>query len=204
MSSIQVPIHINGHRREITLIYLDQHGYGVTGRASGLAYLHRVRQFPTRDFRDTEDFYLQRVLPEATRRLADELGGRTFDVVFSPPSSRQDATPYLAAIKQRLDAARDWTERFRRVGDGRAGVLRSCDAVRAATVFTPDESIAEVHSVLMVDESYSDGATACAMLTLLRQNGLSQDAEFVVAAPLWVVPRPPRDSALKDSVGSLQ
>ena len=204
MASDQIPIHMDGQREEIALIYLDKHGHGAEGRRSGLAYLHRVRQFPSLDFSQDEAFYLKHVVPQATRGLAEQLEGRTFDVVFSPPSSRDDARPYREAIKQRLAPAQDWTDRFRRVADMRAGLSQSCDAVRDATEFTPDPRIGDVRSVLMVDESVATGVTACAMLTLLRQNGLSLEAEFVVAAPLWIVPKPPGEATTKDSGGPLR
>ena len=110
--------------------------------------------------------------------------------MLRPPSTRDDAVPYQRAVTDELRIPRDWSENLTRNVDVRAGHTRSCDALYSALAFVAPAEISEVQSVLMVDESFTYGTTACAVWRRLLEAGLSSACEFAVAAPLRIIPDP--------------
>lgn len=189
MSNETLSITIGEVQRSFELIYISRHGYGVPG-TSELALFHRVRQFPSRDWSQTTQDYETRVLPLAIPMFVNALTGRKFDVVLRPPSTRDDAVPYQRAVTEALRIPRDWSKDFTRIVDVRAGCTRSCDALYSALSFVAPAEISEVESVLMVDESFTYGTTACAVWRRLLEAGLPSACNFTVAAPLRIIPSP--------------
>ncbi len=189
MSNETLSITVGGVQRSFELIYISTHGHGVAG-TSELAHFHRVRQFPSMDWSERTKDYETRVLPLAVSLFVDALAGRTFDVVVRPPSARDDAVPYQRAVTEALRIQWDWSKNLTRNFDVRAGHTRSCDALYSALAFVAPPEISEVKSVLMVDESFTYGTTACAVWQRLLEAGLSSACEFTVAAPLRIIPDP--------------
>ncbi len=189
MSTESLSVMVGGEQRSFELIYISTHGYGIAGK-SELAHFHHVRQFPSMDWRKITKDYETRVLPRAISLFVDALAGRSFDVLLRPPSTRDDAVPYHRAAAEELKIPRDWSENLTRDLDVSAGQTRSCDALYSALAFIAPAEISEVRSVLMVDESFTYGTTACAVWRRLLEAGLSFKCEFTVAAPLRIIPDP--------------
>jgi hypothetical protein len=190
MTTETISLVVDGTERSATLIYIDRHGHGISGGTSALAYLHRVRQLPSRDWRDVAGQYESQVLPRAIALLATELKGRRFDAAFRPPSSRDDALPYLTVLLDSLAIARDWSACFNRQDDVKAGIVRSCEALYHAMTFTAPPDLSTARSILMVDDSFTDGTTVCAVWRHLLEAGLSLDCSVTIAVPLRIIPTP--------------
>lgn len=192
MATTTVSLHLPRGAHDVELVYVDAYGHGVSGGTTGLVFLHRVRQLGEQHpwVRANEQYYHERVRPKAASTLAGYLRGRRFDAVLAPPSRRGDAVTYLDAIVEELGPVQDWTACFSRHEGASAGTLRSCEALYDALTFVPRESITGRSAVLMVDESFSSGTTACAVLRHLVDAGLPRECQFTVAAPLWVRPKP--------------
>ena len=189
MPTETVSITIGGEPRSVELIYISKHGHGTAG-TSALAYLHQVRQFPSMDWNEKAEHYQTHVLPRAISLFVGALEGRRFDVVLRPPSTRDDALPYLKSVAEALRIPRDWSAALTRNEDVRAARTGSCDAVYGALAFAVPGYISEVRSLLMVDESFTHGTTACAVWRRLLDAGLSSSCEFTIAAPLRIIPDP--------------
>jgi hypothetical protein len=190
MATATIPLALPHGLRHIELVYIDAYGHGVAGRTTGLVYLHRVRHFgadhPLVHAAASEYTLL---LPMSTKTLAEYLAGRHFDAILAPPSSRRDLAPYLDAIVAALRPPEDWTELFARREGASAGSTASCQAMYESLALKSQESIAGAGAVLMVDDSFSSGTTACAILRRLIDAGLPEECQFTVAAPLWVRPK---------------
>jgi hypothetical protein len=189
MAASTINLNLGSQTYAAEFIYVDEYGPGVSkpGTTTGLAYLHRVRQLGP-DYPGSElakHHYYSRVERVASEMLASYMNGRKFDAVLSPPSRRADAEPYRKAILAAVGAP-DWTPAFSRASGASAGETPSCDEIFRALTFSPPSGIGAVRSVLMVDDVLASGTTACAVLRHLRAAGMSADAAFVVAAPLWV------------------
>ena len=189
MPNETLSLTIGGVQRSFELIYISMHGYGVAG-TSKLALFHHVRQFPSKDWSQKTQEYKTCVLPLAIPLFVNALAGRTFDVVLRPPSTRDDALPYQKAVTEALRIPRDWSKDFTRIVDVSAGRSRSCEALYNALSFVAPAEISEVESVLMVDESFTYGTTACAVWRRLLEAGLPSACNFTVAAPLRIIPDP--------------
>lgn len=192
MAKTTVSVLLPHGARELELVYVDAYGYRVTGATTGLVFLHRVRQLGERNswVQHNAQHYRDHVQPAAAKALADYFKGRRFDAVLAPPSRRRDVLPYFEALVEELGPLEDWTDCFARADGTSAGSTRSCESLYHALTFVPRPSIVHASAVLMVDESFSSGTTACAILRHLLDAGLPDQCRLTVAAPLWVSPKP--------------
>ena len=184
-----IRVRFDSEQRDIELLFVDRYVQNLTTRPTGLVYLHRVRQLGLDNdwVQANKKFYGSDVLPKASAELAELVRGRQFDAIFSPPSRRKDALPYRRAILDAIGPAVDWTPLFKRVSGTSAGIAQSCEEVFRSLSFEASRAkVASAGAVLMVDEQVASGSTACAALRVLLAAGLRRDAEFVVAAPLWI------------------
>jgi hypothetical protein len=158
-----------------------------------LQFLHRVRdprwlgQYP--DWATSEEassYYSQ--LPKATKALASELRDTPMDLVLTPPSRRHDAEPYLAELKRYFRDAVDLSRSVHRVRDVSAGANPGAVEFAASIALTFAGSLSNFRSVLIVDDVYSSGTTAAAIVFRLEQFGLHIDAQITIAAPLIAAP----------------
>jgi glutamine phosphoribosylpyrophosphate amidotransferase len=109
------------------------------------------------------------------------------DAVLSPPSSLPNqAEPYLKAIKAKHAGAVDLTSRFTRTGNARAGQGASvCDVAKGLN-YLPAGDERNIRRLVIVDDTFNTGTTAAAVVKVLRQQGLAEDCEVIVASPLWL------------------
>lgn len=192
MATTTIPLQLPRGVRKVELVYVDAYGHGVKGPTTGLVFLHRVRQLGENNpwVRENALHYHERMQPAAARILAASLTGRHFDAILAPPSRRRDVIPYFEAIVDELGPMEDWTACFARREGASAGSASSYEAIYNALTLTPRESITRARAVLMVDESFCAGTTACAVFRHLLDAGLPTECQFTIAAPLWVRPKP--------------
>lgn len=175
-----------------TLYYLA-HTKAAEPVRYNLQFLHRVRdrrwlaQLPDWATGDEAVAYYEQ-LPTAAAALAAELGDLPVDLVAAAPSRRRDAEPYLAAIKRRRRDAHDVSRSVHRVGNVSAGETTEPTRFVAHVALTYATRFDQFRDVLIVDDVYSAGTTAAALLFRMEQLGLPTDARVSVAAPLLATP----------------
>jgi hypothetical protein len=174
----------------IRLHYLDVH-LGPTMHRGPLSYLHLVRCDPgvAPDLAELKAKYLARlnVWVEEAREL---LRGLRADLVIRPPSSRNDAEPYLAAILRDHPAATDASRYLERERDVRAGRDASVEDVMGSWRLQEIPGLARYSDLLVVDDVFAKGTTVAALVTVLRAAGLPAPEPVNVFVPLWVQPLP--------------
>jgi predicted amidophosphoribosyltransferase len=157
--------------------------YGAKHPEKGTAYLNAVRMGLVdklanlaAEYRGMEKIY--------ALRLAAQIKAETiaFDAVVSPPSSREDATPYREAVLQ-VGRAQDRTANFSRknkvkIGHNDTTLAQAIDEL----IYKPDGTEAGIKSLLIVDESVASGKTVAAVLHHLREAGLPKDCKVIVCA----------------------
>lgn len=178
---------------EVRLHYLDVH-MGPLWHRGVLSYLHLVRCDP-------------RLVPDLARREAAYLAGlaqwveearalvRGLEVglAIRPPSSRNDADPYLAAILRDHPAATDASPYLERVGDVRAGEDPTVEALMGSWRLQDVPGLESFSDLLVVDDVFSRGTTVAAVVRVLRDAGLRATVPVNVFVPLWVQ-QPPKIS----------
>ena len=73
-----------------------------------------------------------------------------------------------------------------RTGDARAGEGASIDQFIAELSYKATGMEAEFSRVVIVDDTFTTGATAAAIMEVLRSNGVRKDCEVVIACPIWL------------------
>lgn len=121
-------------------------------------------------------------------RAVDAIQPR-YDVVVAPPSSREDSKPYKNALLQ--SGALDISDRFSRLPGVSAGRGATLEEMTAALSYSTAGDECGFRSLLIVDESFSRGTTAAAVLDHLRRAGLSDDCTVTIASAVWLPPDKP-------------
>lgn len=52
--------------------------------------------------------------------------------------------------------------------------------------YKPNGKAKDYRRIVIVDDTFTTGTTAAAIVALLRQHGLPEDCEVIVACPLWL------------------
>ena len=128
------------------------------------------------------------MLPRRAAVLAKAVSG-PFDAVLSPPSDfPEQADPFRKKMLETFGNAIDLTPFMKRDDDAKkAASDASIDEVTAGLTFT-GQDLDEIGSLLVVDDTFKDGKTIGAVVSVLRRHGLKHDARIVLACPLWLVP----------------
>lgn len=108
--------------------------------------------------------------------------GITFDALIAPPSSRSDSEPYVDAILEK-SAIPDWSNRFSRKKEIKAAEAKSVEEMFGEFEYEPKGGEKDVKNLLFVDESLATGKSIAALLMHLKNAGLPEDCNVVVAVP---------------------
>jgi len=123
------------------------------------------------------------------KMLAEAVPG-PIDAIISPPSRMAwQAEPYRAEITAAHTIATDLTTAIARTGNSRAGDGASLEDVLGGLQYQPAGLEKEFQRIAIVDDTFNRGTTAAAVVSLLRQHGLSERCEVIFACPMWLVPR---------------
>jgi hypothetical protein len=118
--------------------------------------------------------------------LVDAVPG-PIDAVLSPPSSMAwQAEPYRKAIAAAHPEAADLTEAMGRTGNARAGEGASFEDVLGGLSYKPTGLEKDFRRFVIVDDTFTTGTTAATVVMLLRQHGLPDECEVILACPLWL------------------
>jgi hypothetical protein len=171
---------------DVRLHYLDVH-MGPLMRREVLSYLHLVRRDPrlVPDLAAMEAKYLAGLEQwvEEGRALLHRVA---VDLAIRPPSSRNDADPYLAAILRDHPGATDASPYLNRVSDVRAGRNATVEAVMESWRLQDVPGLERFSNLLIVDDAFDRGTTVAAVVTVLRAAGLRAATCVNVFVPLWV------------------
>ncbi len=189
MERIDQRIPVSSPAFGIVLAYLDTYGR-ITDAKTDLAFLQRVRSHkPESRFHlgPEPNRYRTATLPRAILRAITLLETCEFDFALRPPSSRDDAVPYLNAFIDARPHTIDLSSSFARaIGAKKAGENSSFEEVRDALLYTGTKDLSAARSILIVDDIFSEGKTAAAVIDVLRRKGLPSEAKITLFAPLWV------------------
>lgn len=120
------------------------------------------------------------------RMLADKLPAN-FDAVVSPPSRMAwQAEPYRREICRKNPSAIDLTPQFTRNGNALAGEEATLAQIIAQMHYVQTGQERDIGRLIIVDDTFTRGTTAAAIIGVLRANGLREDCETIVACPLWL------------------
>lgn len=153
----------------------------LQGMRSGL--LHRLSSDP--ETTETAKAY-RRNERRYQKMLADEIPS-DYDAIISPPSRMSwQADPYRQAICQANPSAIDLTPQLTRTGNAFAGENATVDELTRQMhyVATGNESV--INRLIIVDDTFTKGSTAAALVKVLWAHGLPQDCDVIVACPLWL------------------
>ena len=107
--------------------------------------------------------------------------------IVSPPTRfPQHSEPYRLAIRDKLPGVIDLTDRFCRSGNVHSGEDASFDEICAALDYRAANDEVTISSLLIVDDVFSRGRTAAAMVFKLRAAGLPIISPVTIAFPLWI------------------
>lgn len=173
-----------------TLAYLQACPNGTVPRGP-LGYLHKVRSITglvadaITSSLDAHAYYAS--LSANVRFYHKWAQGRSFDLVVRPPSRRNDSEPYAAAVRCACYGAADLSEFFVKpssVQGGKAStVAELLSQLRLGVAYGETSTF---KNVAVVDDVFSRGITATAVMQLLYGNGLPAEASVTICAPLWM------------------
>ncbi|WP_287255648.1 phosphoribosyltransferase [Mesorhizobium sp.] len=112
--------------------------------------------------------------------------GVQYDALVTPPSSRDDAVPYKEMLAK--TGALDLSDRFSREPKVSVGQGATVDELTAALKYQAMGDESEIQSLVIVDDSLSNGTTVAAILHHLRRAGLSPDCKIAIATAVWLPP----------------
>ena len=119
-------------------------------------------------------------------KLAEAVPGPV-DAIVSPPSDLAwQAKPYRDAIAAAHPNAIDLTSAFSRTGDARAGRKPCLTEVFESFAYSANGHETEFRRIVIVDDTFTTGTTATAIVTHMRHCGLPETCEVIVACPLWL------------------
>jgi hypothetical protein len=117
------------------------------------------------------------------------------DAVISPPSRMPwQAEPYKQAILERNPRATDLTPQLTRTGNAFSGEGATVEAVADGLNYAPTGKESRIRRLVIVDDIFTTGTTATAIVEALRAQGLPSECEIIVASPLWLDSVQPRTS----------
>lgn len=96
------------------------------------------------------------------------------------------AEPYRRAICEANPSAIDLTGQLTRTGSAFAGENATVAQLATQMHYAETGRESTIRRLVIVDDTFTRGATAAALVTVLRKHGLSDDCEVVVACPLWL------------------
>lgn len=109
------------------------------------------------------------------------------DAVISPPSRMAwQAEPYRQAIRRKNPSAVDLTPRLTRDGNAFAGGRATVAEVTAQLRYVATGQESKISRLIIVDDTFTKGTTAAAIVSILRAHGLEEGCKIVVACPLWL------------------
>jgi hypothetical protein len=109
------------------------------------------------------------------------------DALLSPPSDHAcQGMPYRESVAAKFPGAIDLTNVIFRDGTKRAGHGATLDQVVASLTYIPTGREKEFRRIVIVDDTFTRGMTAAAIITHLRKHGLPKNCEVVLACPLWL------------------
>lgn len=124
-------------------------------------------------------------LPHATESLVQKLREYEFDIILRPPSSREDAKPYLERIKDTFPEAKEISDCISRKTGTKSGAGATFKKFRKSLSYLCDSVPESSIKLLIVDDIYNSGRTVSSILDLLIQKGSSID-KVIVACPLLI------------------
>lgn len=117
----------------------------------------------------------------------EKIINRSVDAIVSPPSRYpEQASAYRNVIASRKRCLADLTDRFFKKGSVLACHDASFQQVLGSFEYRPNGDEAKYNSLMIVDDTLRSGVTAAAIIAKLRQNGLREDCELLLACPLWL------------------
>jgi hypothetical protein len=109
------------------------------------------------------------------------------DAILSPPSSMSwQAEPYRSALADRYPSAIDLSPAVSRHCGARSGSGAALEEVLACLSYAPSGREKDFRRLVIVDDTFATGTTAAALVTLLRDHGLPEACEVILACPLWL------------------
>ena len=109
------------------------------------------------------------------------------DAVLSPPSRMAwQAEPYRHAIAAAHAQPVDLTAALIRSGNARAGEGASFEDVLGGLSYKPSGQEMTFRRMVIVDDTFTTGTTAAAIVVLLQKHGLQDECEVIFACPLWL------------------
>jgi hypothetical protein len=155
------------------------------------AYLQGMRQGTLKAIStDPENTEIAQAYRRNERKYCEMLAKAVpgpIDVVLSPPSRMAwQAEPYRRAIAEAHRNAVDLTAAVRRTGNAVAGEGASVEEVLAGLRYQPSGTEGDFRRIVIVHDTFTTGTTAAAVDSLLRQGGLQDECEVIVACPLWL------------------
>ena len=184
------------------LHYLEVTGGPKDPPKTDLAFLHYVRDprvapvmsEPVETGHHAYGYYM--AIPEIMRayRVWAERCTPRPDLVARLPSRRHDAEPVAAAVASwfcTAHGALDLSPHLYKTRPVRAGEMTHYGELLPYICCTyRGRDLADKRYVVLVDDVYSDGKTASAVLVRLRDLDLPTDARVSICAPLWMPPLP--------------
>ncbi len=119
-------------------------------------------------------------------KLANAVPGPV-DAILSPPSDMAwQSEPYRRAIATRFPAAVDLSGAISRGGTARAGKGASLEEILGGLSYRPCGREKDFRRIVIVDDTFTTGTTAAALVSLLHEHGVSKTCEVILACPLWL------------------
>jgi hypothetical protein len=195
MPACNVSIPLDSPVIPATLVYLCK--FGPFHGCDDFMYLQGVRTgsitktSPTGDPNDSAWGRLYHtMLWKHVSLLAGEVPGPISAIVSPPSRFPKHAEPYREALKNKFPHVTDLTKRFERRANALSGEGASLEDISAAMKYRSEGDEVNFSSLLVVDDVFSRGRTAAALILQLREVGLPGNSSVTVAFPLWL----PRDA----------
>lgn len=171
--------------------------YGNNFPPTTLEFLQSVRSGALRAISPTgnpEDTLIgrtyQAMLQDFTLRLADVFesgsGLGPPDALIEVPSTRPYNRPYADEFRRRFSETLDLTPNVHRAGQFKSGEGASFQEVFTDTSVTGTPPLANIRSLLLIDDVLAEGKTVAAVVARLREAGLPEETRILVAVPLVV------------------
>lgn len=137
---------------------------------------------------------------EFAEGLAREIDDRNFLHVISPPTDEIFPKKYRETIMATLGICSDLTHIMGRNPNIKAAHDKTkLDDLINSYYLKSVHPLDKIDSLLIVDDIFSEGKTAKAMLAFLQKCGLKKEAKIGIACALKIVP--PQRPSIKESMG---